>query len=371
MKTQSRIPGTVDVNDSINAQREQERELRQLKFDDMARHLQTERKARLAAEQERDSALAVLQEISGITERDYTPSVIEPVTGSNQGEAIALLMCSDWHPYEIVKRNQVNGLNQFTPDICKESVAHLARSFVTLTNIERNGQNIRQGVVAFLGDIIGNMIHRDQIEGNAGTPSEETLFVIFDLAIPMLEYILEHGNFDHLYVKCSHGNHDRDTEKPVYNNAAMHSHAWVVYHVLKRWFQNSKWEKKISFDIAEGYHLYYQVFKWIIRQHHGDAFGYNGGIGGPTIPVKRGIAQWEAGKSVFDIGGERPGHADFDIFGHLHMTFGDNTFASCSSLIGYSPYSVKNKLPFEPPSQRFMLIDKKRWITSDRRIYVR
>jgi hypothetical protein len=309
--------------------------------------------------------------VEGISQRSYTPSVIEPMTKSGAGEATAWLLCGDWHPYEVVRAEQVNNLNKFNPAICKQSVDALWRSFVTLVEIERAGQHVPQCVVSFLGDIIGNMIRLSKVETNAGTPQEEELFVIFDLIIPGLTFLCEHGGFKKIHVKCSHGNHDRGTDKPQYDNMALHSHAWVVYHVVRRWFEATKYANILNFEIADGYHLYYKLYGRTVRQHHGDAFKYNGGVGGPTISVKRGIGQWEQGKSLYEIEGELPGHADFDVFGHLHTTFGDNTFAACPSLIGYSPFSIAMKLPYEPPAQRFLLVDKKRWITSDRRIYVR
>lgn len=361
----------IKVDEHIMREAESRERDRALKYDDILRQRDAAQQRYAALEDEYVQLLAQVRAVEGITSRSYSPSVIEPRKGSKHGEATAMLMCSDWHPYEVVRPEQVNGMNKYTPEICKASVEKLFRTFVKLVDIERTAQPIDDCIVPFLGDIIGNMIRLSKVETNAGTPQEEELFVIFDLIIPGLTYLLEHGKFKHVYVKCSHGNHDRGTEKLQYDNMALHSHAWVVYHVVKRWFENSKYADRISFEIADGYHLYYNLYGRIIRQHHGDAFKYNGGIGGPTISIKRGIAQWETGKSLFAMSAESPGHADFDIFGHLHTALSDQTFVSCPSLIGYSPYSIGNKFPYEPPAQRMLIIDKKMWVTCDRIIYVR
>jgi hypothetical protein len=116
----------------------------------------------------------------------------------------------------------------------------------------------------------------------------------------------------------------------------------------------------VQFQIADGYHLYTQLFGRWIRWHHGDSIRYQGGIGGLTIPVRKAISEWNKGR-----------RADLDVFGHWHTSHMDRDFISNGSAVGYSPYAVRIKAPFESPAQTLAVFESKRWLTSYRPVYVR
>jgi hypothetical protein len=52
--------------------------------------------------------------------------------------------------------------------------------------------------------------------------------------------------------------------------------------------------------------------------------------------------------------------ADLDVFGHHHTQVQGQRWVSNGSLIGYGPYSIKIKAPFEPPRQTYFLLDEER-----------
>jgi hypothetical protein len=79
-----------------------------------------------------------------------------------------------------------------------------------------------------------------------------------------------------------------------------------------------------------------------------------------TIPARKAIQEWD-----------RAQRADFTVFAHFHTSILDKMFLSNGSAVGYSPYAVSIKAPFERPQQSFLVLDQERWLLSYRPIYVR
>jgi hypothetical protein len=280
--------------------------------------------------------------------------VIEPLPGrGGDGEATVIAMLSDVHPFTRVRPATVNGVNEFTPAICSKRLDRFFKGVVRLTEIERSGQNIPNLILHLGGDLIGNQIHDELKETSYGTPQEELMFMLEHVGSG-IEFLLQHGGFKTITLPCSHGNHDRGTKKKQFENQAEQALTWTLYHVLQREFKD-----RVKFLIAAGYHQRMDVYGRKLRFHHGDAIMYNGGIGGPTIPINKAIAAWDKTEPV-----------DYDFFGHFHQAISGGRFFANSSVIGYSTYALENKCPFEQPRQWFILLDKKRGITSQRFIYL-
>jgi hypothetical protein len=291
-----------------------------------------------------------------IEERGIVTTPIEPLLDDDEGEAVAMAVLSDVHPFTRIRPETVNGLNEFNPDVCKFRVERFFRGLVRLTNIERVAQNVKRLILVLGGDIIGNMIHDELKETNYGTPQEEVLFML-ELIESGVEYLLEHGGFDEIKIVGVHGNHDRDTKKKQFENQAEHALTWTLYHVLKRDYERSG--DPVTVEIAKGYHHIIDVFGRRVRIHHGDSIKYSGGVGGPTVGINKAIAGWNQTDPVH-----------LDVFGHLHTSLSDQRFFANGSVCGYSTYALANKLPYESPRQWFVLLDKDRWITAQKYIYL-
>jgi len=162
-----------------------------------------------------------------------------------------------------------------------------------------------------------------------------------------INYILEHTPKDlDLLIVCHSGNHARITKKQRIATETGNSLEHYMYYVMR---DHYKGNKRIKFQIAEGYHSYVTFFDhYKIRFHHGHAIKYQGGVGGITISVNKGIAQWN--KTTW---------ADLDVFGHFHTKFDGGNFIANGSLIGYNPYAVFIKASYEKPSQTIFLVNKK------------
>jgi transposase-like protein len=277
-------------------------------------------------------------------EQRTTPITIEPPRKPGGGESVAFMIASDWHLEERVQPEKVNGLNTFDLRTCEERATKFFRNGLALVNTQRAGTKINTLVLGLLGDFISGYIHEELVENNELSPVR-AVDRAFEIIAGGIEFLLKKGEFKKVIVPCCVGNHSRTTQKMRVATSVENSYEWLLYRFLQRHFQCQKFKAKIEFVLPAGYHTYLTVYGRTIRFHHGDNVNYQGGIGGVTIPLNKAIAAWN--KAV---------KADFDVLGHWHSLQSDRHFIINGSLIGFGPYSLKIKAPFEPPMQSFFLL---------------
>ena len=306
-----------------------------------------------------------LEVMGAVQDRVADIEPIEPMLSEGKGEALAVGILSDIHPSVRIRPETVGGKNEHNLEVSKKRQQAFFKGFCRLTEIERSGQNVPRALIFLGGDVTGNMIHDELKETNLLTPQQEVLFEL-DRIEEGLIFLQENGGFKDITVVCSHGNHDRDTKEKQFENHAEHSLTWTLYHVLKRDFDLRNKENKgvkgyspVKFEIATGYLTVKEIYGRKVRFHHGDAIKYSGGVGGPTIAINKALDKWNMLE-----------HVDLDLFGHMHWSMSDQRFFCNGSVCGYSSYALHNKYPFEVPRQWFLLLDKKRWLTSQRYIYL-
>ena len=337
MSKRNNNAGTVDVGEVVRAQGEWKRRWQEAQDD--ADQLRAERDA-----------------ILNVSGADFAPVKIKHKPGSKDSEATAMLVCSDWHVFERVRKEEVNGLNEYNASIAAKSIENLFQTALRLVEIERGAVTVPTLIVALLGDLMTGQLHPDQQETNDGTPQEEMLFLVQRI-VGGLDMLLAEGGFESIVVPCCDGNHGRATDKLRSANRVKHSNEWLLYCLLARHYAH---EPRIRFSIADGTLHYLDLYGRTVRLTHGDSIRYQGGIGGLTIPARKAVLEWD-----------RARRADFTIFAHWHTSLLDKMFLANGSTLGYSPYAVTIKAAFEPPAQSFLLLNQQRWLLSYRPIYVR
>lgn len=314
-----------------------------------------EKKRRIAAEQdlaELQQATSVLNEIESI--QPVKMKLKTPKAGS-KSIATAIYGASDWHSEANVQPDIVNGLNEFTPDICKKRVTRFFQKAVYLTEFTRNICEIRDGVLWLGGDLINGYIHEELEESNFFGPAEAIAFVS-ELVVGGIDHLIAHAGLDHLRVVCNVGNHGRSTKKRRVSTGYRSSWEYLAYVLLAARYKDNP---KVSWIIPRGYFAYVDIQGWNTRFSHGENVNYQGGVGGITIPVNKAIAGWNKA---------RP--ADFDYFGHFHQ-FVDNWSWVCNGpLVGYDGYALSIKADYQPPTQLFSVIDRDRGKTLTIPIFV-
>lgn len=259
------------------------------------------------------------------------------------GDATAFAVLSDWHFWETVYPERVDGLNEFNTKIAHKRADTCFQNIVKLVNREQKDSSIKSLVLALLGDFINGQINSGG-DDNFGAVTHETMDVQNTLCSG-IEFILKNTNVD-LVIPCCSGNHGRITDKIKVSNEAGHSLEYFMYHQMANYFRN---EKRVKFIITEGYFVYLDINNYTIRFHHGHNMRFAGGVGGIFIPANKAISQWNKGK-----------HADLDVFGHFHQVKDGGNFVSNGSLVGYNCYALSIKADYEKPKQVFFLVNHKR-----------
>ncbi len=275
--------------------------------------------------------------------KGINPYVFELNVSSKLGEAVAVVVASDWHIEEEVEPATVNGLNKYTLEIAQKRAEQFFQNTLKLVEKEQNATIIDTLVIALLGDFISSNIHDALLEINQLRPIE-AMIMAENLLIGGIDYLLANSKLK-LIIPCHVGNHSRITKKVHISTETGNSLETFMYLHMKDHYKN---EKRVTFAIADGYLSYLKIWDFTICMHHGHSIKFQGGIGGLTIPIRKAISQWEKLR-----------RADLYIMGHWHSFFDGGNFIVNGSLIGFNPFAIFIKADFERPKQTFFLVSKK------------
>ncbi len=262
---------------------------------------------------------------------------------TNTSEAIVVACATDWHLGATVRPEQVSGFNSYNVAIAKRRISNFFERVIRLTQKERQDVKIHELVLFLGGDLIDGALHLDTIMTNEIAEPIRQAVLCQELIESGLNFLQNHGKFSKITVVCCDGNHGRITQKMHSNSRQGNALEYFMYYNLAHRFPNLNWV------MADGLHVYLNVFNKVIRFHHGDTIGF-GGVQGPYMYLQRRIYQWDQALK-----------ADYSVQGHLHChTVGSRRWLINGSLIGYSPYALTFGGEFQPPIQAFFLWDKKR-----------
>jgi len=279
-------------------------------------------------------------------DQEVKPLIIRPTEKKEISESTAVTIFSDVHVEERVLPESVNGLNEYTPAICKVRSEKYFRTVVSLTNILRHGTKIENLVLHLGGDNISGYIHEELEETNYLSPIKATAY-IRDIIVGGIDYLIKAGGFKQILIPCSVGNHGRLTKKTRHSSRVENNLEWYLYQELQHIFEDERKEKIVKFILPKGYHTLITIYDWINRFHHGDAIKYYGAIGGIATSLNKKLMNWNQGST-----------ADIDWFGHHHQEGYSRVHVSNGSVIGTTNYSLDNGFPFTDPTQVYALISK-------------
>lgn len=265
--------------------------------------------------------------------------------GTNR--AVPVIVASDWHVEETVTLGQVNGMNEYNPQIAEARAKAFFASNLRLLDIYKKYSSIDTAVLALLGDFISNTIHDELAEGNAMLPGDAIWFAK-SLLYSGIKFLLDNTDINFIVV-CHTGNHGRMTKKVHVSTEAGNSLERYMYRHLAEMFEG---EKRIRFIIPEGMISYHNILGTTVRFLHGHSIRYQGGVGGIHIPVRKAIAQWD-----------RVHKADMTVLGHFHQAMWGGHYVVNGSLIGYNAFGEFIKADYEPPRQMFFLVHEGRGVT--------
>jgi hypothetical protein len=288
-----------------------------------------------------DNALAI---------KDTTEYKSNPLTWNNnlKGEAVALVQFSDWHVGKRIDKKTTNGLNEYNPDIAKRRSEAVTKNLLKLIKKERQDIKIPNLVINLGGDAVNNYLHEGDSQQNYMSPLEEVRFAK-QLIGNSLKTLAENGDFKKIVLLCQRGNHPRLTKKMQSSVDYKMNLEAMLYWILADDFSDKLFEWHIpQADIG-----YYTVGDKVLRYFHGHQIGYQGGVGGLTIPMNKKIMYWD-----------KTFKADYNMVSHWHQYSTPTKRASVnSSLCGYDEFAQSCGFEYEPATQTLQLLDKNRGFT--------
>ena len=283
-------------------------EREKVKLSDENARLRAELKSLRRAEIDADY---VREEIFGIAARDVSPPdwLVEAGEGED-GPGTPVFLWSDFHWSEVVRPEEVGGVNEYNTQIAKERVKLLVERGIDLALNHMVGSEHYQGaVVALLGDLINGEIHTELAETNDARMGA-ALIELADVLVWALEQMA--AAFGRLYVPCVVGNHARMSLRPRAKNRVHTSYEFLLYSILERRF---KGDDRVRIHVSQDSDLHFKVHNMRFMATHGDALGVKGGDGivGALGPICRGILK--VGASEAQIGRR----IDCILMGHWHQ----------------------------------------------------
>jgi predicted phosphodiesterase len=310
---------------------------------------------------ERDTAEAIRTEIYNLASRTPEPPdwlLGEIGKGAKSGTpGTPMTIWSDWHWGEVVKPEEVGGVNEFNAEVAERRVRELVRNTIDLCR-NHTGRLATKfpGIVVMLGgDMITGTIHEELANTNDRT-TQQSINDLSDVLIWALEKMAD--EFGKVFVPCVVGNHGRSTKRTVTKGRVYTSHEWNIYCNLERHFRR---DKRVQFYIPNESDAYFRVYNHRFLLTHGDGLGVKGGDGiiGAIGPIMRGTLK--TSKSEAQIG------RDFDtiVMGHWHQMLWLPGAIVNNCLKGYDEFArLFLRAPYSAPSQALWLVHPKWGITA-------
>lgn len=283
--------------------------------------------------------------------------------GARDTPGVPMTLWSDWHWGEVVRPEEVGGVNAFNLDIAHQRAKRLVERIVHLS-FDHAVNAVYPGIVVMLGgDMISGEIHDELTETNEARTAP-ALIDLQGVLISALETMAD--RFGRVFVPCVVGNHGRMTQKPRAKGRVHTSFEWLLYCQLERYFRD---DPRIRFHIPGEADAHFTVAGQRVMLTHGDSLGTRGGDGiiGALGPITRGVIKTRYSEA--QIGRD----FDFCCMGHWHqwMPLHDRGFVVNGALKGYDEYArLFLRARYERPIQGLWFLHPAIGVTSVKPIYL-
>lgn len=269
-----------------------------------------------------------------------------------------LLQFSDWHAYEIVKRDRVLGLNEYDASTFASRVKTVVNGALSIkSKMERGGGwRFPNLVLPCNGDFVSGTIH--EAERHADSPN--IVMSVYGCARTMALAVRELASqFETVTIPCISGNHGRlpDARKMQLKDP---TRSWdtLVYLIAKTALENVP---NVKFLIPDAYQLMFDVGAWRFLQYHGQSIKSTF-----SIPYY-GIDRWSRNMNALMTLADRP--INYFILGHFHQYYtkpsgaGRGEILGNGSLIGGTEYGIEGIGAADIPCQGLYGVHETRGVT--------
>lgn len=289
------------------------------------------------------SAEEVREAIFGLSAQELRPPewLSEPL-GDARSPGVPTLLLSDLHWGEVVNREEMRGVNEYSVEIARARLRRVVRSTIELCLVHTAAPEYPGIVVALGGDMVSGGIH-EELADTDDLPAIPASVDCAEHLIAALRLLAE--AFGRVFVPCVDGNHDRDGKHIRYKGRAQHSYGWLIYQMLEREFRN---DDRIVFQISAENDVVYELAGRRYLLTHGDQIGARGGDGiiGALGPIRRGAIKLAGQYAALGL------QPDTTIMGHWHQAITLRDIIVNNTLKGWDEYARQAlRAPASTPSQ--------------------
>jgi predicted phosphodiesterase len=279
------------------------------------------------------------------------PSWLSKVKAPKHTTGLPVLFLSDIHFDEVVKAEQIGGVNAYNREIATARIQNTFTSAVQILKKHLSKPSYPGIVCALGGDLLSGNIHEELAESNEASINL-SIMALTDLLASGLELLA--NEFGRVFVPCVVGNHGRQHRKPRAKNKVHENHEWLIYEFLRRRFAD---DERFAFLIPEGPDAQFTIYGKRFLLTHGDQFRGGSGISGLFAPLMIGLHRKQKRQNQV----KRP--FDVMMMGHWHRYTQDESLIINGSIKGYDEYASQLNLDFEPPQQALFVMHPEFGIT--------
>ncbi len=271
-----------------------------------------------------------------------------PRTPPKKGyRAIANTVSSDQHFGEVVRAEEVQGVNAYNIAIAKSRLKTHAEKFVSLGRDHLGYLTYEGAHVWWNGDAFSGNIHEELAKSN----ELDTLAAFDAMLDPVVAFFLTIAEgYGHTHISARRGNHTRTSRKTPAKGRVRESFDWLFMRVVQRELRG---DKRFTFDIPESDDGIISQYGYRFLATHGDQFRGGSGISGIMTPLA--LGNYRKLRRNVSIGD----HMTYDtmILGHFHQYLTLPGLIVSGSLKGYDEFAYVNNFGYEAASQAF-------WVTT-------
>lgn len=271
--------------------------------------------------------------------------------------ATAFIMFSDLHLDEVVKPEEVGGMNAYSREIALQRLQRLTDGAIRLGHELMSGFKYDGIIITLGGDLVSGNLH-DLNEFNETHSVIATVDYWVDHLAAAFEALADAYGSVHCVVVV--GNHGRTTRKPRTKGRIEDNFDWLIGRLLQRHFHN---DKRFTWNIPLSADAHVQVYDTTLLITHGDQARGGSGISGILTPLALLDHRKRKRNSSFGMG------HDHMVLGHFHQYIRGPGFTVGGSPKGVDEYAYLNNFGYEAPSAPFMVITPEHKVTIESAVF--
>lgn len=282
--------------------------------------------------------------------------------------ATPLLGISDWHIGETVDPDEMDGCNAFNNAIAAVRAHEYFEGVYKLLTQYVAGRTYDGLVIAMTGDIVSGGIHDELAETDEGHILEQARYAK-NLILPGIRMLVAEFQLP-IHIVAAPGNHGRMDKRSHYKHRGGRN---ADIHIAKLLRDDCELLglKDVTFDVAEGISVNFQIYDTVFKAEHFDEARGGNGVAGVLAPLPRLVlrrkqqAQQEQALKRQWVEDENDKPFDCLIGGHFHQQIDlrGQGFVMTGCLKGYDEFAKGKGFAPERPQQGIWICTPERGIT--------